>query len=127
MNQRTIEIAERALMDFLKRNRRERDYYRGRLIKADNLPAPKQHMISAAASKMDWYKIQINEIEGELEMLREEFGIAAEEEAEPAEGEEAPGSLLCPSLRGGASGRQPGQVRDPVRRRAGPTGGLPRR
>ena len=75
MNQRTIEIAERALIDFLKRNRGERDYFRGRLIRADNLPAPDQHMVSAAIRKVNWYAIEISEIEGELDMLREALGI----------------------------------------------------
>jgi hypothetical protein len=80
MNERTIAAAERALIDFLKKTRRERDYFRGRLIKADNLPAPDQHMISAAMSKVDWYAVQIHELEGELEMLREELGLTEDED-----------------------------------------------
>ncbi len=93
MNERTIAIAERALVDFIKKSRRERDYFRGRLIKADNLPAPNQHMISAAMSKLEWYKVELMELEGELEMLREELGITdtdqnTDQEEEPGGEEE---------------------------------------
>ena len=73
MNERTIAMAERALIDFLNRSRREHDYFRGRLIQADNLPAPNQHMVSAAIGKVNWYVVKIDELEGELEMLREEL------------------------------------------------------
>ena len=78
MNERTIAMAERALIDFLSKSRREHDYFRGRLIKAEDLPAPNQHMVSAAIGKINWYVVEIDELEGELEMLREEleqFGI----------------------------------------------------
>ena len=75
MNQRTIAMAERAIVDFIKRNRQEHDYFRGRLIKAEDLPAPKQHMVSAAMRKLDWYKVELMELEGELDMLREELGL----------------------------------------------------
>ena len=78
MNERTIAMAEKALMDFIKKNQRDYDYFRGRLIQADNLPAPDQHMVSAAANKIDWYKVELMELEGELEMLREELGITEE-------------------------------------------------
>ena len=88
MNQRTIAMAERALMDFIKKSRRERDYFKGRLIKADNLPAPNQHMISAAMSKLEWYKVELMELEGELEMLREELGITDTDQEEESGGEE---------------------------------------
>jgi hypothetical protein len=88
MNQRTIAMAERALMDFIKKSRRERDYFRGRLIKADNLAAPNQHMISAAVSKLEWYKVELMELEGELEMLREELGITNTDQEEESGGEE---------------------------------------
>ncbi len=88
MNERTIAIAERALVDFIKRSRRERDYFRGRLIKADNLPAPNQHMISAAMRKLEWYKVELMELEGELEMLREELGITDTDQEEESGGEE---------------------------------------
>lgn len=88
MNERTIAMAERALIDFLKKSRRERDYFRGRLIQAENLPAPDQHMVSAAASKLDWYKVVISDLEGELEMLREELGI--EEDTDQQEESIAP-------------------------------------
>ena len=73
MNERTIAAAEQALIDFLNKARRDRDYFRGRLIQADSLPAPDQHMVSAAIGKLDWYAVEINELEGELEMLREEL------------------------------------------------------
>jgi hypothetical protein len=88
MNERTIAMAERALMDFIKKSRRERDYFRGRLIKADNLAAPNQHMISAAVSKLEWYKVELMELEGELEMLREELGITNTDQEEESGGEE---------------------------------------
>jgi hypothetical protein len=74
MNERSFAVAERALIDFLKRSRRERDYFRGRLIRAADLPSPDQQMISAAISKVNWYVVEISELEGELEMLREELG-----------------------------------------------------
>ena len=74
MNERTIAIAERALIDFIRKSQRERDYFKGRLIKADDLPAPNQHMVSAAMRKLEWYKVELMELEGELEMLREELG-----------------------------------------------------
>lgn len=90
MNERTIAIAERALMDFIKKSQKEHDYFRGRLIQADNLPAPDQHMVSAAARKIDWYKIELMELEGQLEMLREELGIVEadtdQEDADQKEG-----------------------------------------
>ena len=86
MNERTIAAAERALIDFLNKTRRERDYFRGRLIKAEELIAPKQHMISAAVDKLDWYAVEINDLEGELEMLREELEqIGAQENTEEEE------------------------------------------
>jgi hypothetical protein len=90
MNERSIAVAERVLIDFLNKTRRERDYFRGRLIRADNIPAPDQHMISAAISKLNWYAVQLNELEGELEMLREELGIENTDEREEwgGEGEE---------------------------------------
>jgi hypothetical protein len=75
----SIAVAERALVAFLEKNRRERDYFRGRLIKADNIPSPNQHMISAAINKVNWYAVKISGLEGELEMLREEL-IGMEED-----------------------------------------------
>ena len=75
MNERSIAMAERALIDFLRKNRSEYDYFRGRLIKADSLPAPDQQMVSAAVRKLNWYEVKISDLEGELEMLREELGI----------------------------------------------------
>ena len=91
MNQRTIEMAEEALMDFIRKSSRERDYFKGRLIQADNLPAPKQHMVSAAARKLNWYKIELSYLEGDLEILREELGLqetADQEEMQFGEEEE---------------------------------------
>lgn len=73
MHERTIAVAEIALADFLNRSRREHDYFRGRLIQADNIAAPDQHMIIAAINKLNWYVVEIDELEGELEMLREEL------------------------------------------------------
>jgi len=73
MHERTIAAAERALADFLNRSRREHDYFRGRLIQADNIAVPDQHMIMAAINKLNWYVVEIDELEGELEMLREEL------------------------------------------------------
>ena len=86
MNERTIAAAERALIDFLNKARRERDYFRGRLIKAEDLLAPKQQMISAAVDKLNWYAVEINDLEGELDMLREELEqIGAQENTEEEE------------------------------------------
>jgi hypothetical protein len=73
MNERTIEAAEKALADFLNRTRRKRDYFRGRLIQAENLPAPDQHIVSAAINKLNWYVVEIDNLNGELEMIREEM------------------------------------------------------
>ena len=88
MNERTIAIAERALIDFIRKSQRERDYFRGRLIKADDLPAPNQHMVSAAMRKLEWYKVELMELEGELEILREELGITDTDQEEEQVGEE---------------------------------------
>jgi hypothetical protein len=89
LSERTIATAERALADFLKKSRGERDYFRGRLIKADNLPAPNQHMISAAIAKLNWYAVEISELEGELEMIREELESKEDEDAGEFEPEES--------------------------------------
>ena len=62
-------------MALLRKTQREQDYFRGRLIKAESLILPKQHMISAAMDKVTRYTVEINEIEGELEMIREEMGM----------------------------------------------------
>jgi DNA-directed RNA polymerase specialized sigma24 family protein len=88
MNERTIAIAERALIDFIRKSQRERDYFKGRLIKADDLPAPNQHMVSAAMRKLEWYKVELMELEGELEILREELGITDTDQEEEQVGEE---------------------------------------
>ena len=85
MNEKSFAVVERALTDLLKKTQRERDYFRGRLIKAESLVLPKQHMIEAAMEKVTRYAVEISEIEGELEMLREEFGMAEDtaQEEEP--------------------------------------------
>ncbi len=75
MNEKSYEVIERALMALLRKTQREQDYFRGRLIKAESLVLPKQQMIDAAIDKVNWYVVEISEIEGELEMLREEFGM----------------------------------------------------
>ncbi len=75
MNEKSFAVVERALTDLLKKTQRESDYFRGRLIQAESLILPKQHMIDAAIDKVNWYVVEISEIEGELEMLREEFGM----------------------------------------------------
>ena len=75
MDEKSFVVVERALTDLLKKTKRERDYFRGRLIKAADLPLPKQHMISAAVDKINRYEVEITEIEGELEMIREELGM----------------------------------------------------
>jgi len=87
MNERTIAAAERALADFLQKTRRERDYFRGRLIQAENIPVPDQHMVTAAVNKLNWYLVEVNEIEGELEILREELEVyRAEQDTDQEEG-----------------------------------------
>ena len=87
MNERTIAAAERALVDFLNKTQRERDYFRGRLIQAENIPVPDQHMVTAAVNKLNWYLVEVNEIEGELEILREELeAYRAEQDTDQEEG-----------------------------------------
>ncbi len=75
MNERSFAVVERALIDLLKKTKRESDYFRGRLIKAEALPLPNQHMIEAAIEKVNRYAVEISELEGELEMIREELGM----------------------------------------------------
>lgn len=75
MNEKSYEVIERALMALLRKAQREQDYFRGRLIKAESLILPKQHMISAAMDKVTKYTVEISEIEGELEMIWEEMGL----------------------------------------------------
>ena len=82
MNERSYMAAEQALVDLLKKTRKKRDYFRGRLIKAADLPLPKQHMVTAAYENVDRYDVDILELEGELEMLREEFGVEEDSEQE---------------------------------------------
>lgn len=85
MNEKSYYVVERALYDLLKKTKRKRDYFRGRLIKAEDLPLPKQHMVMAAYNNVDRLNIDIYEIEGELEMLREEFESDSTEENEEGE------------------------------------------
>lgn len=75
MNEKSYEVIERALMALLRKTQREQDYFRDRLIKAESLILPKQHMISAAMDKVTKYTVEISEIEGELEMIWEEMGL----------------------------------------------------
>jgi len=82
MNEKSYEAIEKALMDLLKKTQREQDYFRGRLIKAESLILPKQHMVSAAIDKVNRYTVEINEIEGELEMIREEMGVEEDSDQE---------------------------------------------
>lgn len=89
MHERTIAAAERALEDFIKKKRKERDYFQGRLIRAANLPKPDQQMVSAALNKVNWYTVELHELEGELELLREELGIIKDnDQKEVPNGEE---------------------------------------
>ena len=82
MNEKSFAMVERALVDLLKKTQNQRDYFRGRLIRAEQLHAPKQHMVSAAVDKINRYDIEITEIEGELEMLREEFEMGEDVDQE---------------------------------------------
>jgi len=75
MNEKSFVVVERALVDLLKKTQKKRDYFRGRLIKSEDLRLPKQHMIAAAIENVNRYDIDIYEIEGELEMIREAFGM----------------------------------------------------
>jgi len=88
MNEKSYEVIERALMALLRKTQREQDYFRGRLIKAESLILPKQHMISAAMDKVTKYTVEINEIEGELEMLWEEMGMGEDSIQEEGSGGE---------------------------------------
>ena len=78
MNKKTLAIAEEALLDFMKKNIQEFRYYRGRIIKSETMSKPNQQMVSAAEKKVNWYKVELYDLEGELEMLREELDQAEE-------------------------------------------------
>lgn len=73
MNKKTLAIAEDALVDFMKKNVHEYKIYKGRLIKSKNIPKPDQHMVTAALKKVNWYKVELYELEGELDILRDEL------------------------------------------------------
>jgi len=72
MNEKSIEAAEKALMDLIKRNQSEFSHFRGRIIRANSLLRPDQQMVSSAIRKVNWYKAEISDLEGELDILRDE-------------------------------------------------------
>ena len=73
MNEKTFAAAENALNEFLRKNLQELNYYNGRMIKSKTIKKVDQQMVSAAVGKINWHKIQIHELEGEIEMLREQL------------------------------------------------------
>jgi len=73
MNEKTFAAAENALNEFLRKNLQELNYYNGRMIKSKTVKKVDQRMVSAAVGKINWHKIQIHELEGEIEMLREQL------------------------------------------------------
>ena len=73
MNEKTFAAAENALNEFLRKNLQELNYYNGRMIKSKTVKKVDQQMVSAAVRKINWHKIQIHELEGEIEMLREQL------------------------------------------------------
>ncbi|MDQ1317319.1 MAG: hypothetical protein QG641_503 [Candidatus Poribacteria bacterium] len=75
MNEKTFAAAENALNEFLRKNLQELNYYNGRMIKSKTVKKVDQQMVSAAVRKINWHKIQIHELEGEIEMLREQLSI----------------------------------------------------
>jgi len=75
MNEKTFAAAENALNEFLRKNLQELNYYNGRMIKSKTVKKVDQQMVSAAVGKINWHKIQIYELEGEMEMLREQLSI----------------------------------------------------
>lgn len=75
MNEKTFAAAENALNEFLRKNLQELNYYNGRMIKSKTVKKVDQQMVSAAVRKINWHKIQIHELEGEMEMLREQLSI----------------------------------------------------
>jgi len=86
MNKKTLAVAEEALLDFMKKNFQEFNIYRGRIIKSKTIRKPNQQMLSAAVQKVNWYKVELHELEGELEILREELDQA--EESDNLEGQD---------------------------------------
>lgn len=81
MNKKTLAIAEEALLDFMKKNIQEFKYYRGRIIKSETIAKPNQHMLSAAEKKVNWYKVELYDLEGELEILRDELDQVEESDS----------------------------------------------
>jgi hypothetical protein len=75
MNEKTFAAAENALNEFLRKNLQELNYYNGRMIKSKTVKKVDQQMVSAAVRKINWHIIQIHELEGEIEMLREQLSI----------------------------------------------------
>ena len=73
MNEKSFAVAENALIELLKRNFKGLDYHRGRLTKAKTLPKAKQQIVSASIKKVNWHKVQIYELDGELEILRDQL------------------------------------------------------
>jgi hypothetical protein len=73
MNEKTFAAAENALNEFLRKNLQELNYYNGRMIKSKTVKKVDQQMVSAAVRKINWHKVQIHELEGEMEMLREQL------------------------------------------------------
>ena len=88
MNEKTFAAAENALTDFLRRNLQELNYYRGRVIKSKIIKRADPQMVSAAVRKINWHKVQIHELEGELDLLREELTTDSTDEREGHNGEE---------------------------------------
>jgi hypothetical protein len=85
MNEKTFAAAENALADFLRKNLQELNYYRGRIIKSKVVKRADPQMVSAAVKKINWHKIQIHELEGELDLLKEE--ISQEDSTNEQEGQ----------------------------------------
>ncbi len=86
MNEKTFAVAENALNEFLRKNLQELSYYRGRIIKSKTVKKVNQQMVSAAMRKINWHKVQIHELEGELDLLRDEF--ATEDSTDDLEGQD---------------------------------------
>jgi len=86
MNEKSFTAAENALTEFLRKNLQELSYYRGRIIKSKTIKKADQQMVSAAVKKIHWHKIQVYEIEGELDLLREE--LTTENSTDDLEGQD---------------------------------------
>ena len=86
MNEKTFAAAENALTEFLRKNLQELNYYRGRMIKSKTIKKADPQMVSAAIRKINWHKVQIHDLEGELDILREK--INPEDKADDLEGQD---------------------------------------